>query len=481
MKEEYCRSHPLHGGPYLQGAAAVDEKDLAVIHRISGTVYGILTITAGSDQQSDRSRELRAFIGLLQRFGKKEMVGEDRRRDLIPDIERFWQTLQEHDRNISKFIHTPYAMLLRPFAVLFVVPLLIAFLPAHGQLTRREIRITEDLTRWLTDDLKKDGMHGSISVAIVRKGQVIWANAFGYSAPDEDSLADTGTIYRQCSITKTFTATILLQLVQEGKVGLDDPADKYIPELRDLQGYSGQYRFTLRQLASHTSGLAREPTMKGANTGPVKQWENKLLACIPLTSFFGLPGYQFQYSNIGFALLGLALERATDVPFIQLVQDRILTPLHMDNTFFAVPDDKRHHLAHGIENRTDGKIDTRFPMVQIAGMGYHVPSAGIWSTPSDLAKFLIALTQTGMLLQPESLRAMLAVPIGGRNYGLGIMILQNSRQWPMTLIGHNGRDPGYTSQYAINPRNGDMIILMRNYDKGITDLEAVARLIIEKL
>jgi CubicO group peptidase (beta-lactamase class C family) len=209
-----------------------------------------------------------------------------------------------------------------------------------------------------------------------------------------------------------------MQLVQEGKLRLDDPADRYIPELRDLHGYSSQYRFTLRQLASHTSGLDRELILKGANTGPVDQWENKALACIPLTSFYGFPGSQFEYSNIGFALLGLALERAAGVPFTQLVQDRIFTPLHMDNTFFAVPDDKRHQLAHGIENRTAGQINTRLPMMQMEGMGYHVPSGGIWSTPSDLAKFLIALTQTDALLRPKSVREMLSVPLGGETMGL---------------------------------------------------------------
>lgn len=371
-------------------------------------------------------------------------------------------------------------MKLKPFPLLFFCPLLLSFQPAHGQLTPKESRITKDLTQWMNADLKTDNLHGSVSVAIVRKGRVIWANAFGYSSPDQDTPADTGTIYRLCSITKTFTATILMQLVQEGKVGLDDPAEKYIPELKGLQGYSGQTRFTLRQLASHTSGLVREPALEGASRGPVDQWENKVLASIPATSFSGLPGYQFEYSNIGFALLGLALERATGVPFIQLVQDRIFTPLHMDNTFFAVPPDKRSRLAQGIDNNRPGEINTRRPLAEVEGMGYRVPNGGIWSTPSDLARFLIALTQTDMLLQPGSLRQMLSVPAGGRNYGLGIMILQG-RQWPMNLIGHNGSDPGYTSQYAIDPHTGDMIILMRNYNVGATRLDNIAGLVLQKL
>jgi hypothetical protein len=79
-------------------------------------------------------------------------------------------------------------MNLRSFYLASLVQLFLSFQLAHGQLSPKESRITMELSRWLCDDLKKDGLHGSISVAIVRKRHVIWANAFGYSAPDEDSL-----------------------------------------------------------------------------------------------------------------------------------------------------------------------------------------------------------------------------------------------------------------------------------------------------
>ena len=121
---------------------------------------------------------------------------------------------------------------------------------------------------------------------------------------DKDINADTGTIYRIGSITKTFIAAILMQLIEEGKVKLDDPVEKYMPEIKTLKGYSDKTIITLRQLASHTSGLEREPDMPGANRGPVDQWESKLLSCIPHTSFNSIPGIRFQYSNIGYALLG---------------------------------------------------------------------------------------------------------------------------------------------------------------------------------
>jgi CubicO group peptidase (beta-lactamase class C family) len=161
-----------------------------------------------------------------------------------------------------------------------------------------------------------------------------------------------------------------------------------------------------------------------------------------------------------------------------MVQQRIFTPLNMNNSFFAVPEDKRYRLAQGIDNNKEGAIDTILPLRQVGGMGYRVPNGGIWSTPSDLAKFAIAFMGGYPLLKPKSIREMLVIPPGGKNYGLGMMI-RRDRQ--MTLIGHNGSDPGYKSQLAIEPISGDAVILMRNYNVGKTNLEETARDLLERL
>jgi CubicO group peptidase (beta-lactamase class C family) len=365
------------------------------------------------------------------------------------------------------------------YLTLLIISALIVPCPfCFGQLSPKESKVIAGFGKDLASDIKRDNLHGSISAVVIKKGQVVWAAAFGYSSTDKDTPADTGTIYRIASITKVFTATVLMQLVEEGKVRLDDPVENYVPEVKSLQGYSGSTKITLRELASHTSGLNREPDLSGASLGPTDQWENKLLSSIPHTSFNSPPGEQFLYSNMGYALLGLALERASGVPYIQLVQQRIFVPLHMDNTFFSVPDDKRSKLAQGMENKKDGRVNTQYPLQQVEGMGYRVPNGGIWSTPSDLAKFEIALTGGYSLLKSGSLQQMLIIPPGGKNYGLGIMMMHNRE---LDMIGHNGSDPGYTSQLAIEPNSGDAVILMRNYNVGETDLEEAARELLERL
>ena len=348
---------------------------------------------------------------------------------------------------------------------------------SFGQMSSKMAATISQFEKVLSTGIENDNLHGSVSAAILKDNQVIWAGAFGYANTETDKMADTGTIYRIGSITKTFTATILMQLVEEGKLKLDDAVETYLPEIKNIQGYAGSGKITFRQLASHTSGLKREPDMAGADVGPLEQWEDKLLACIPNTSFNSRPGREFLYSNIGYALLGLALSRAAGVPYIGMVQQRILTPLHMEDTFFTLPDDKRNRLAEGIDNNNEA-INMKLPLREIAGRGYRVPNGGLYSTPGDLAKFVMAMMGKPPLLTAKSRMRMQDIPDGGRNYGLGLMIVTNQQ---LNVIGHNGSVPGYTSQFAIEQDSHYAVILMRNTNKGSISLETVSLNLLKQL
>ncbi len=366
----------------------------------------------------------------------------------------------------------------------FICALSVPYHYCSGQESSRDSSVITQFANQLNSDIEKDGVHGSISAAIIEDGKVIWAEAYGYRRRSKDITADTNTIYRIGSITKTFTAAILMQLIEERKVKLDDPVEKYLPEIKSLKGYSDRTIITLRQLASHTSGLKREPDMPGASLGPVDQWETKLLSSIPSTSFKSSPGTSFQYSNIGYALLGLTLERASGVPYIQMVQERIFIPLHMDNTFFSLPENKMAELAEGFvgsKKNLREKINESSSMHRVADStlgGYTVPCGGIYSTSLDLAKFVIALMGKTPLLETESLREMQAIPPGGSNYGLGLML---STYKKLDFIGHGGLVRGYLAQFSIEKNNVYAAILLRNYNTGKTNLALDSRKLLNKL
>jgi CubicO group peptidase (beta-lactamase class C family) len=334
----------------------------------------------------------------------------------------------------------------------------------------------------LKKDLEDDNINGSISANIVKGNKIIWSKAYGISDIDKKTKADTSTIYRLGSITKTFTAFLMMQLVQEGIIKLNDPIEKYLPEIVGLKGYSDSTKITFLQLASHTSGLVREPDLENAASGPIDEWETKILLSIPKTSFQSKPGERFSYSNIGFGILGLALSRAANKPYIELVKDKIFKPLKMSNSYFIVPNNKLLNLAKGMDGGPLGNIDLNTPDIEHAGRGYKVPNGGIYSTTNDLAKFMICIMGYTEILNKENLTLMqnTRTPKGAwwENYGLGLLLYQDST---ITTVGHGGSVAGYIANFSFEKECQYGVILMRNYSLGITDLELRTASLLKKL
>lgn len=342
--------------------------------------------------------------------------------------------------------------------------------------------IINEFDSQLKKDLEDDNINGSISAAIVKGNKIIWSKAYGISDIDNKTKADSATIYRTGSISKSFTAFLMMQLVEEGIIELDEPVEKYLPEISELKGYSDSTKITFQQLASHTSGLIREPDLEDAASGPIEEWETKILLSIPKTSFQSKPGEHYSYSNIGFGILGLALSRAADKSFIELVEDKIFKPLHMNNSFFIVPNDKLANLAKGMEGGPLGNINKETPEKEHAGRGYKVPNGGIYSTSNDLARFMIGNMGYLEILNKDNLGLMqnTRTPEGEwwQNYGLGFSLYQDSS---IVTVGHGGAVSGYTANFVFEKDSQYGVILMRNYNWGITDLNLRSLTLLRKL
>src|SRR5262249_4860773 len=146
---------------------------------------------------------------------------------------------------------------------------------------------------------------------------------------------------------------------------------------------------TLIQLATHTSGLAREPDHTDKYLkGPVSEWEKVLIAALDQTGYALEPGTQFSYSNIGYAILGAALSRAAGQSYVEYVSARILKPLGMVDSAFEPNDRIRARIARGYVIDRNG-IDQETPEREHQGRGYKVPNGAIYTTVADLAKFMI--------------------------------------------------------------------------------------------
>ena len=364
------------------------------------------------------------------------------------------------------------------FTILMIV-LAGYYIPSNAQsLERSDLQtIINEFGNEIKKDVEGDNVKGSISIAIVKGDQIIWSGAYGSSDFDNKAKADTTTIYRTGSISKSFTAFLMMQLVEDGTIKLNDPIESYLPEIKGLEGYSISTRITFQQLASHTAGLIREPNLENAASGPIEEWENKILQSIPKTSFKSKPGEQFSYSNIGFGILGLALSRAAKKSFLELVEEKIFKPLHMSNSFFIVPENKMVDLAKGMRYQSIGEIDSRSELEHM-GRGYKVPNGGIYSTPNDLAKFMACnMGYTDMLTQ-KSLSIMHNNQTRYGNYGFGFFLFQDSA---ISIVGHGGGVAGYTCSLLFEKESQYGVVLMRNYNLGNTKLNAASLALIRKL
>jgi len=214
---------------------------------------------------------------------------------------------------------------------------------------------------------------------------------------------DAGVLFEIGSITKVFTALLLADMAAKGEVHLDDPVAKYLPA--GALAAHGHRPITLRDLASHYSGLPRLPDNLnvGDMTDPYSTYgETDLLAFLKGWTPTRAPGAMFEYSNFGAGLLGYALGRAGGKPYETLVEERILRPLAMKSTRFAIGPGEA--VPHG----PDGKA------VKPWRLSIHVAAGGLRSTAGDMARFVQALIDP-----PVSLNAAVAMLLKDRKPGDG--------------------------------------------------------------
>ncbi|MFJ5559230.1 serine hydrolase domain-containing protein [Streptomyces sp. NPDC093250] len=265
---------------------------------------------------------------------------------------------------------------------------------------------------------------------------------------------DTGRRFRAGSVSKTFTAVVLLQLVAEGRVELDAPANRYLPEpLPDD-------RITVRHLLSHRSGLYDYTNDMFQQTVPgfeaVRHRVFSYQELIDLSTARPLnnePGAAYSYSNTNFVVLGRLIEHTTGTPIATHYQQRIFTPLRLRNTSYVHP---RTSLSGSYARGYLRQDDTTLPPVDSTEqtVSWAQSAGAVISNGEDLNRFLSALL-SGRLLPAEQLRDMTTmVPVtsdGKQSYGLGLR--GRTLSCGTTVYGHTGTVQGYYT-YAFTTSGG---------------------------
>lgn len=262
--------------------------------------------------------------------------------------------------------------------------------------------------------------------------------------------------FRMGSTTKTFTATVALQLVGEGELSLDDTVEQRLPGVVGGNGHDAR-RITLRHLLQHTSGIsdADYPMPQTVEEHFAERFAptppQRIVAAAMRHEPLFPPGTGWSYSNTGYVLVGMIIERVTGKPWHQEVRDRILTPLALDDTLWpgASPRLPEPH-ARAYKRFAAGE-----PLVDVTELVNVDASGGLVTTTADLNRFLRALV-TGQLLRPAELQEMqrttptddsVQAAFPGARYGLGIMNI------PLPCGGsywsNSGSDPGWGNDNGV--------------------------------
>ena len=291
------------------------------------------------------------------------------------------------------------------------------------------------------------------TMTVVRPDGARWAGVSGLSVIEQNTAMAPGLKFRIGSVSKTFTATVVLQLVQEGALSLDDKLESLFPGL-----VPNGARISVHQMLNHTSGLfdyaqAKNPDfLEGLFLNPLRKWKREeLIAIANANAPYFPPGTGFHYSNTNYVLLAMIIERITGRTYSQEVTARILVPLGLENT--SVPDgpDMPAGSTEGYAYVTDRWVNvTRFDPSWAFGTG------GIVSNSGDMLIWLDALLK-GALLDPQRKAQMftyVSMGVPGFGYGLGI-------EKQGEAVGHTG-DFVYGGQAAVYEYKGWRFIVLVN-------------------
>ena len=319
----------------------------------------------------------------------------------------------------------------------------------------------------------------AISVAFIDAGQIAWVSAVGLADVANRRAATPGTLFQAGSISKAVTATAALALVQAGSVGLDVPVNTRLASWKIPDNeFTRQHAVTLRELLTHTAGV-NVIGFTGYPLGkPVPSLVQILEGAPPANTdpirVDALPGSKWRYSGGGYTIAQLLMIEISGQTFPELLKARVLAPLAMrSSTFDQVLSSALHRRA------AHGYLTSGNPLPGGHNLYPEMAAAGLWTTPSDLARWIIAIEDAAAgrseaVLNQSSARAMLAPGLGG--WGLGVEV---KGAGPDLSFSHGGADEGFRADAIGFPARHQGVVIMSNSDGGDTVIEpllgAIAR------
>ena len=305
-------------------------------------------------------------------------------------------------------------------------------------------------------------------VLVVVRNREVMIKSYGETSPGSGVRPNSNSLIRLCSISKVFASELLTELTNEGKVTLADPLQRFAPPNRIVPKGAGGTPITLRDLATHTSGLPREVSSYPAEA-PHFTFPDRTFrwTWLPKQRLITRPGTAALYSNVGFDLLGDALASAASKTYAQLLNERIVRPLCLRDTTLTPSREQCARLLRG--TRDEG------PCTDTQALG---ASGGVYSTSADMARVLQYLLQIPgatdkggpaitVDLKPAQLKSVQGLSHAGDPTGIGMGWVQlGDPDGPSALMEKTGGGAGFETYVALSPKRQTGIFLAVTDGKG---------------
>ena len=319
---------------------------------------------------------------------------------------------------------------------------------------------------WSIADRMKYYKVPGLSIAVIKDFKLDWARAYGVKDVQTNEPVTTETLFQAGSISKSVNATVAMKKVEQGKISLDENINDKLTSWKVPDNeFTAKRKVTLREILSHTAGLTvhgfpgyavdeKVPTLQQVLDGTPPA--NTAAVRVDLE-----PGTKFRYSGGGTTISQLAIMDIEKKPYPEIARETVLAPLGMTNSTYSqpLPDDWRRKVATGYRqngNEVEGKIHV-YP---------EMAAAGLWTTPTDLAKFAIEMQlsltdRSNKILKRESVQTMTTGVL--EDVGLGFFVEKHD---DAIYFGHGGADEGFRAEMLVSRDKGYGVVVMANSDNG---------------
>ncbi len=335
----------------------------------------------------------------------------------------------------------------------FLGVLVVCSKASHGQGDKTQ-QVFKEINAYLISQTDAGKFRGAVLVGI--NGKVAFEKGYGFADEEWNALNTVQTKFRIASLTKQFTAACILLLQERGKLSVHDPVSRYVPDLpQEWQA------ITIHELLTHTSGVPNYPGMPRIEnelnrTGATPRQILEVAATRPLDF---KPGTKLQYTNTGYVLLGMVIEKISGMSYANFLQKEIFTPLGMKDSGYDI-------VSKILPQRASGYIvkDGHISNSDFIDISIPFAAGGIYSTVDDMYRWNEALAN-GKLLSSASIDQMFGIYpetlFEGMHYGYGVVIAE---RFGRQLYYHGGGVKGFESVIQRYPKERLCIVVLENLD-----------------